>query len=276
MTRIMRCPHIDAALDPAIKDPCARVVGAQWPRTKDVSVEERRRRFEREHELPEPWSGDLERALILFVSSNPSGAVPIRLGAIRGDKKAPRGAWDDERLEDYYHWRFEDHIEDGRYHIENGVRGSAVGFWSGTRGIARQLLSDAAPGRDYVLTELVRCKSRREKGVEKALKPCTDAYLKETLALARNAEVVVALGRKARGWFYEHASPSLADRLELGCVENASIAGYPERTFTLLALGHPSGGEARLPEVVFRRKPEQLRGIRDRLRSAKDAAEAQG
>jgi hypothetical protein len=123
-----------------------------------------------------------------------------------------------------------------------------VGFWSGTRGIARQLLSDAVPGRDY--TELVRCKFRREKGVDKALKPCTDAYLKETLALARKVEVVVALGRKARGWFYENANPRLADRLELGCAENASIA---VTAASLDGIGHYAAMEApdRLAEALI-------------------------
>ena len=72
MLRILRCEKLDQALDPESGHPCQEAVGAQW----SVPITDRRRRFAQEHELPEPWSGDIEHALILFVSSNPSGSRP--------------------------------------------------------------------------------------------------------------------------------------------------------------------------------------------------------
>ena len=70
MLGILRCEHLDQALDPASGNPCGGVAGAQW----SVPFADRSLRFEQEHEVPEPWSGDIERALILFVGSNRRGS----------------------------------------------------------------------------------------------------------------------------------------------------------------------------------------------------------
>lgn len=219
-----------------------------------------------EHELPEPWSGEIERALILFVSSNPSGSSPS--GTEPRAATGPRADWTDDALVDYYHRRFETEIADGRYHATtDGTRGKYQRFWGGTSSIANQLLPGATPGRDYVLTELVRCKSQQEKGVDEALSTCSEAYLKRTLALAAKAQVIVALGKKARGWFHVHGSPGLADSSAIGCVEGVRLDVWPERTFTLLALGHPSGAEMRSPERVL--PPDQLERVRETLRAAR-------
>ena len=262
MLGILRCQHLEQALDPLGKHPCRKVVGAQW----SVPIADRRRRFAQEHELPEPWSGEIEHALILFVSSNPSGSSPS--GVKRRGETGPRASCTDDALVDYYHRRFETEIVDGRYHANaDGSRGKYQPFWGGTNSIAKQLLPGARPGRDYVLTELVRCKSQDERGVDDALSTCSEAYLKRTLALAGNAQVIVALGKKARGWFQTHAKPCLADSSTISCVEEVRLDVWPERTFTLLALGHPSGGEMRSPERVL--PPDQLERVRERLRTAR-------
>ena len=84
---IANCPNVARCLDqPGSGHACAKVVGAQ-------------RGFDGEHVLPEPWSGHLETAPILFVSSNPS---------ISGGELAPRMGWSDEQMVDFYRYRFGD------------------------------------------------------------------------------------------------------------------------------------------------------------------------
>jgi uracil-DNA glycosylase len=226
--------------------------------------------FPREQEVPEPWSGDLERAQILFVSSNPSGSQPAGAEPRGGEHLFPRPSWPPDAVVDYFHERFERDIIDGRFQSENGKRGAYVAFWGGTFGIARQLLAGAVPGDDYALTELVRCKSRKERGVPHALEKCTGLNLEETLRRATNVQVVVALGHRARRSFCEHMTPSFNSQLVLGCIEHARLDVWPDRTFSYLSVGHPSGGEPRLPENVLREHPEQLEAIRTRLRREKD------
>jgi hypothetical protein len=61
---IVRCPVVDQCLAPSGKGlPCHRVVSWQGQLAGDLRY------------VPEPWSGHLDRAPILFVSSNPGGDV---------------------------------------------------------------------------------------------------------------------------------------------------------------------------------------------------------
>jgi hypothetical protein len=110
-------------------------------------------------------------------------------------------------------------------------------------------------------------------GVDDALKQCPDEYLARTLDLAQNAQVVVALGKKARGWFSANADPSLPAN-ELGCRENVRIKASPGRGFTYLALGHPAGGEKKLPSSALGQASPQLLAMRTLLLEARAAAEA--
>jgi hypothetical protein len=61
---IVRCPVVDQCLARSGKGlPCHRVVSWQGQLVGDLRY------------VPEPWSGHLDRAPILFVSSNPGGDV---------------------------------------------------------------------------------------------------------------------------------------------------------------------------------------------------------
>jgi uracil-DNA glycosylase len=66
------------------------------------------------------------------------------------------------------------------------------------RSRARELIPERQPrpGRNYALTEVVRCKSRNERGVEEARLICSGRYLERTLDASR-ADVVVFLGMRA-------------------------------------------------------------------------------
>lgn len=97
--------------------------------------------------------------MILFVSSNPSGSSPSGIEP-RG-ATGPRASSTDDAPVDCYHRHFETEIVDGRYDATaDGSRERYQRFWGGTNSIANQLIPDARPGRDYVMTELERLDPR--------------------------------------------------------------------------------------------------------------------
>src|SRR5206468_396523 len=72
-----------------------------------------------------------------------------------------------------------------------------VRFWSLIRRRATELLGFAAdPARDYVMTEVVHCKSKNEMGVHRATAHCAQRHLDRVLA-ASDSNVVVVVGAKA-------------------------------------------------------------------------------
>jgi hypothetical protein len=62
---------------------------------------------------------------------------------------------------------------------------------------ARLLQTDGQPTRDYAITEVVHCKSKKEGGVQSALRECADRYLLRVLQHSP-ARLLVVLGRPAR------------------------------------------------------------------------------
>jgi uracil DNA glycosylase superfamily protein len=187
LVRITRCPVAErcrAGEDLA----CSAVVGSQGaPGPGDYQV-------------PEPWSGHISGAPVLFVSSNPS---------IDPAEAYPAGDWDDERRIDFFADRFDQRDlpwvdqrmrpllqTSPRRHRDHGTR-----FWAATRARASELLGrQAEPGRDFALTEVVHCKSRAEHGVAEALATCAETWLHPTIRVAV-APVVVLFGARAREAF---------------------------------------------------------------------------
>jgi hypothetical protein len=145
-------------------------------------------------QVPEPWSGELEHALILFLSSNPS---------ISTAEIYPRWAWPDEEIADFFGRRFDGGrrrwIKDGKKSLRaDGSYGRATAFWAAVRKRAIELLQrEVRPGVDYALTKIVHCKSKSEIGVAEAKKRCVPRYLRRVLTSAA-ARVIVVLGKPAR------------------------------------------------------------------------------
>jgi hypothetical protein len=125
-------------------------------------------------QLPEPWCGQIDRAPILFVSSNPS----------IGDDQRALGSTTDDDAFDAHHYAFgggrSTHTVDGVYTLDtNGKRSRLpVKYWSAARDRAQELIPHrkVIVGIDYALTEVVRCKSKREVGVLAALKECSSRF----------------------------------------------------------------------------------------------------
>ena len=151
-------------------------------------------------QVPEPWSGHISRAPVLFVSSNPS---------IDPHEVYPAGDWDEDRRIDFFAGRFDQRDLpwiDQRMrpllqtfppqHRDHGTR-----FWAATRARASELLGrPAEPSRDFALTEVVHCKSRAEHGVKEALATCAGTWLRPTIHVAA-APVVVLFGTRAQRAF---------------------------------------------------------------------------
>jgi hypothetical protein len=170
------------------------------------------------HHLAEPWSGDIERAPILFISSNPS---------INDQERYPtrdQTEWSDEAVVGFFHDRL------------RPTSAKPSHYWSSVHGIAVELLGSTqtrvTPGEDYALTEVVRCKSHKERGVWSAVSKCAPRYLDATLLLSP-ARCLVVLGEAARRLLETQLGP-----LNLGAFMEAELGG---RHRGVLTLAHPSG-----------------------------------
>lgn len=180
---IARCPVVELCLqNPSEKHPCHKIVLSQSSSSLGT------------HQVPEPWSGHIEQAPILFLSSNPSISVA---------EEYPRWLWSDEAVEDYFANRFgggsKTWISQGTRSLQrDGTYRQSVAFWAAVRQRAIELVErDVVPGIDYALTEIVHCKSQGERGVAEAQEHCVPRYLQRVLELA-GAKVVVVLGARAK------------------------------------------------------------------------------
>ena len=213
-------------------------------------------------QIPEPWSGDIIHAPILFLSSNPS---------ISEAEAYPRGFQDANSLRTYFCDRF------NGYWIKEGVRarntstskeeyGKPVKYWSGIKNRAGELLArPAIPGKDYLLSEIVHCKSRREKGVPEALHACAGRFLGRLLKCS-GAVVIVLVGRKVFNyWNALHEAQNSLDLHRLPIVPdwNGTCIQHIEGIDrVVLYLGHPTGPEKkRFSEWLSKDKLQEIRSL---------------
>jgi hypothetical protein len=111
LLEIARCPNFRACLaNPEAEHACGEIVRSQ-------NVKGRK-----DFQVPEPWSGHLETAPILFLSSNPS---------ISEDEQYPRLGWGDELIRDFFENRFgegkQPWITEGRYYLRTFTGDSGMG-----------------------------------------------------------------------------------------------------------------------------------------------------
>lgn len=187
--RIASCEEISDALNGG-SHPCRRVLESQRPRSGlDLQV-------------PEGWAGNLGAARVVFLSSNPSISEPGRSGF--AERYPTRRCPEDEVVE-FLGRRFDQTLDpphvsaDLRHRQTNGkFAPRPTRFWVGVKALAVELLGvEADPARNYVMTEVVHCKSKGEVGVAAAAKKCGTRYLNNILGLCP-ANVVIVLGTKAQ------------------------------------------------------------------------------
>jgi hypothetical protein len=265
LLEIARCPLLEAVLDdPDPIHPCAPVVLTQW---QGLSTEDRLARWRHVHQLPEPWVGHLQTSQILFVSSNPSISGSIS----PNPADPPPGLSYDRSNEDVvarYESAFDRFILDG---IRSRGATGPTRFWIEVRSRARELIGNrpVEPGRDYVLTEVVRCKSKNENGVPEALSICSGRYLERTL-MATAAPVVVFLGTKAEqaAWDVLGVPRSVGIRCDQHVTRHV-LAG----TDRLIGfLPHPNHRGPRTPGACWH--PEELARVRAVFRGVEEKTTA--
>jgi uracil-DNA glycosylase len=150
-------------------------------------------------QIPEPFSGEIDKAKILVISSNPSIDTSE-------NEEYPTYEQSENEIIDFFYNRFKKNVSDGikwlgrdgYYHPKSGV-----GFWKGIKGRVKEIYEILnkvpVPGVDYCLTEIVHCKSFDEIGVANALKSCS-SYFNKILELSP-APLLLIVGKHAENIF---------------------------------------------------------------------------
>lgn len=183
-------------------------------------------------QLPEPWSGRIDTAPILFISSNPS-IDPL--------EKYPDESWEAELIIDFFQNRFTSKVgwvNKGLYALRrDGSRTDWVRFWASARSRASEILGKEknaiVPGVDFALTEVVHCKSRNEVGVREAQDCCSNRYLTRVISVAA-AEILVVFGEIAADAMRRRFGSSIEG------VNGLCVASMEGKTRVVAFLPHPN------------------------------------
>jgi hypothetical protein len=243
---IARCPMIAEAL--VAGHPCSEIVAAQQV-------------AERDRQVPEGWAGNLQDARVVFVSSNPSISQPGPGQSADQVEPFPTASSSDDQIVEFIGRRFDQTVlpkpwvRNDRSLLRNGTYWHRpTRFWVAIRARARELLGDDAdPARNYVMTDVVHCKSRYEIGVAAAASTCAQRYLEDILRLSA-APLIAVVGKKAHAtlmaWLPWLPEPPYITAAELG--------GRPRM---LVYVSHPSSwGEPKTIRKLY--GPERLAELR--------------
>ena len=183
LQEITNCENIQKRLIEKLDCPCNKIIDSQNSNYENF-------------QLPEPWNGDLENCKILFLSSNPS---------FNPKDFYPIGNWNKSDVSDFFINRFSNRFPDKNfvrnelYTLQNDGEYSKnwIRFWAAVRSVARVILDtkSAISGQDYVMTEIVHCKSTNENGVNEAMETCANKYL-DKIFKSTKAKIVICLGEK--------------------------------------------------------------------------------
>ncbi len=197
------------------ENPCRSIV--QWQLDKHESIDNSSHEPKDFLHCPEPWAGNLTEARVIFLSSNPS---------FNEKENFPTLSWKNDETSDFFINRFSSEkmrqygategsgLENpDKAILKDGTQTKRVRTWSQLRKRASVLIDrppeDTLASRDYVMTEVVHCKSHKEIGVQAALTVCVNKWLKQILALS-SARLVVVSGKPA-GKAIKQAIPELTN-----------------------------------------------------------------
>jgi len=187
---------------------CSKIV--RWQESKIESLKLVKTFLGTPAQRPEPWAGHLNNAKIVFLASNPSFSV---------EEKYPtwEEEWSESTLRSFGSERFVESVkapfgaidkgvDADRTILKSGKLSPRVPYWREIRGRASEILGipreEISARRDYVMTELVHCKSHNEFGVTEALKHCANRWLNRILELTQ-AQLLVVMGVKPAKQFLE-------------------------------------------------------------------------
>jgi hypothetical protein len=194
-------------INPALVDkahPCNQVVS--WQKDKwSLNIQNIQ---ESPMHRPEAWTGNLTKAPIIFISSNPS---------FNPKENFPNwyvSQWNKSQIVDFALNRFSDQLNrsygatqsnslmncDKTIEKDGQLSVNRVRYWSWVRKLVGYVLdkseADVSAIDDYVMTEIVHCKSEYEKGVILARKKCKDKYLERIITLSP-ARLIFVVGKNA-------------------------------------------------------------------------------
>jgi len=165
------------------KNPCYNITAAQ--EIKNIN----------NFQVPEPWSGSIVTAPVLFVGDYASVCY---------DDEYPVYGWPSHLMENYFNHRFsgglKPWIKDGLYPLYKNGQHSPVWnrFWSSCKNRALELYrkADLAAGFDFSTTMAIRCRVDKANNIKEALDECVKRYLVKVICLA-GAAIIVGLGKIA-------------------------------------------------------------------------------
>ena len=200
--RISSCCEVPKALvDKA--HPCHEVVDWQSRQWKPPILQIENSRMHR----PEAWTGDIQNAPILFLSSNPS------FDSKENYPSWTLGDWPQVKVAKFATNRFTSNISRGygasdgltENEIDRTIGNSGqllkkVSYWSWARNMVAYIrgknISEVSAHTDYAMTEIVHCKSQKERGVKTARVKCKDMYLEKILKISK-AKLIFVSGQHA-------------------------------------------------------------------------------
>jgi hypothetical protein len=194
--------------------------------------------------LPIPWQGHIEKARVVFISSNPSKLVQAdkTTGKEYDSGLCPSGSWweKEQEIVDFFQNRFENRdntqsawAKNNHYRIiekDGGVRFSrrSVPYWNEVRGRANEIYEldkkeiDFYPGQYYVITEIVHCQSNRKEGVCEALETCAGRFLNRIMKQAICSKVIVLMDSDVSRYFNQPPfNMNLEPRLDRDYIDTA-------------------------------------------------------
>lgn len=204
---ICSCSELSKALGDA-NHPCHKVVMTQKAMLQGN---------ENMRQRPEPWIGNLQNSQVLFVSSNPSISddpdVSIR-------ENFPTFGISEDESADFFINRFDGNSEtphatfnfkkfanflfrsnDGKYRGKGNSFNKPIETWQGVYERAKEILGESCdPTENYALTEVVKCKSKKEEGVKEASATCIKNWMQKVMDVSP-AKLVVIIGAPARNNF---------------------------------------------------------------------------
>lgn len=252
---VARCDELSAANDPHVgrEHPCHKIVRSQDSHAGPFQV-------------PEAWAGNLAKAQIVYLSSNPaiSAGIPdAKLPSRRFAEKYPTTEWQDAEIADFMINRFSpEHVwvSERRHRKVDEAQlaggpmwGSKERYWGWIERQTNALLGSDIPWYERsVMTEVVHCKSANEEGVEEAARLCSTKHMGRILE-ATPARLVVVVGGKAATALRASFPAAFVDRPLFGKQGSDGLPCPKQNIFELQI-----GGHARL--VCFVRHPSAFGG----------------
>ena len=186
---IINCPQIGEYYE-SRKNNCYEII--------DFQKQNKINKFQ----LPEPFSGEIDKAKILVISSNPA------IDTSENEKYPTKtNEWKESEILDFFYYRFNKYIKDGIKSLRYDEKyNDYVRFWSSIKARVNEIYQvkklKVDPGVNYCLTEIVHCKSQEEKGVDKAIN-CCSKYLDRIIQLSP-APLLLIVGKCAENYFLKH------------------------------------------------------------------------